>query len=223
MATSGSTDFTMDSRQVITSAFVNAKIYAPGETITAEDMASGQEALNLMLKTWSAKEHLWIVSEGNAALVAGQAAYVVPEARRVRSVRRRINGIDTPMNVLSRDEYDLLPNKVGAGMPVSYYFDPQRATRTLYLWLVPTAAIAAQATLRYTYLRVIEDVDALDNDPDVPQEWLEALVYSLSDRLANSYGDNNPALTAFAAQLVRDLSSQDQESASMFIQPARRF
>lgn len=73
MATSGSTDFTMDSRQVITSAFVNAKIYAPGETITAEDMSSGLETLNLMLKTWSAKEHLWIVSEGNTALVAGQA------------------------------------------------------------------------------------------------------------------------------------------------------
>ena len=138
------------------------------------------------------------------------------------SVRRRINGIDTPMNVLSRDEYDALPNKSGQGMPVSWYFDPQRSARTLYVWLVPTTALAASVSLKYTYLRVIEDVDALDNDPDVPQEWLEALVYSLSDRLANSYGENNPALSAFAAQLVRDLSSQDQESASLFIQPAYR-
>lgn len=222
MATSGSTDFSMNSREVITSAFINAKIYSPGETITAEDMASGQEALNLMLKTWGAKEHLWIVSEGSVALVAGQATYSVPAARRMISVRRRINGIDTPMNVLSRDEYDALPNKSGQGMPVSWYFDPQRSARTLYVWLVPTTALAASVSLKYTYLRVIEDVDALDNDPDVPQEWLEALVYSLSDRLANSYGENNPALSAFAAQLVRDLSSQDQESASLFIQPAYR-
>lgn len=222
MAVSGSTDFNMDARQVITSAFVNAKIYSPGETITADDMESGQEALNLMLKTWSAKEHLWITTEGSVALVAGQAAYSVPAARRVSSVRRRVNGIDTPMNVLSRQEYYDLPNKSGAGMPVSWYFDPQRSTRTLYLWLVPSAAIAANTTLNYTYSRVIDDIDALENDPDVPQEWLEALIYSLSDRLANSYGADNASLTAFAAKLVKDLADQDQESAPLFLQPASR-
>lgn len=222
MAVSGSTDFAMDSRQVIASAFTNAKIYAAGETITSDDMAAGQEALNLMLKTWSAKPHLWITTEGSVTLVTGQASYSVPDARRVSSVRRRIAGIDTPLNELSRQEYYDLPNKSGAGMPVSWYFDPQRSARTLYLWLVPTAALAASTTLQYTYSRVIDDVDTLDNDPDVPQEWLEALVYSLSDRLANSYGVDNPALTAFAAKLVKDLDQQDQESASLFLQPAYR-
>lgn len=222
MAVSGSTDFNMDARQVVTSAFINAKIYSPGETITAEDMDSGQEALNLMLKTWSAKEHLWIKAEGSVTLVAGQAAYAVSDARRVWSVRRRVNGIDTPMNLLSREEYYDLPNKSGAGMPVSWYFDPQRSTRTLYLWLVPSASIAANTTLNYTYSRVIDDIDALENDPDVPQEWLEALIYALADRLANSYGADNATLTAFAAKLVKDLSDQDQESASLFLQPSYR-
>jgi hypothetical protein len=222
MAVSGSTDFAMNGRQVITSAFTNAKIYAPGETISAEDMASGQEALNLMLKTWSAKEHLWIKTEGTVTLVAGQAGYTVATARRVHSVRRRTNTIDTPLNILSRDEYYDLPNKSATGMPVNWYFDPQTSSRTLYLWLVPSAAIAANTSLRFTYSRVIDDIDALENDPDVPQEWLEALIYSLSDRLANSYGSNNPALTRFAEQLMRDLSNQDQESASTYFQPSYR-
>jgi len=222
MPVSGSTDFAMDSRQVITSAFINAKIYSPGETITAEDMASGLEALNLMLKTWSAKEHLWIKSEGTVTLVAGQAAYSVPDARRVLSVRRRTALIDTPLNVLGREEYYDLPNKSGLGMPVSWFFDPQRSTRTLYLWLVPSAAIAANTELRYTYLRVIDDSDALENDPDVPQEWLETLVYNLSDRLANSYGENQPVLTQFAAFLLSQLAAQDQETTSLFLQPHNR-
>lgn len=222
MAVSGSTDFTMDSRQVITSAFINAKIYSPGETITAEDMESGLEALNLMLKTWSAKEHLWIKSEGVVPLVAGQVAYSVPMARRVLSVRRRIASIDTPMNELSREEYYNLPNKAGLGMPVSWFFDPQRSTRTLYTWLVPSAAIAAQTSLHYTYLRVIDDSDALENDPDVPQEWLETLVYNLADRLANSYGENQPTLTQFAAFLLGQLAAQDQETTSLFLQPHNR-
>lgn len=220
MTTSNSTDFGLDARGVIKSAFQNAKIYSPGETITAEDMEQGVESLNLMLKTWSAKPHLWIQTEGLTPLVAGQAAYSIPKARRVSSVRRRINGIDTPMNLLSRQEYYALPNKAGSGMPVSWYFDPQQSTRTLYLWLVPDAAIAAQTTIHYSYMRVIEDIDALENDPDVPQEWLEALVYNLADRLANSYGANSPALTSFAAELLAALDSQDQEDASLYLSPA---
>lgn len=220
MATSGSTDFKLDAREVIRSAFMNAKIYSPGETITAEDMQQGEESLNLMLKTWGSKPHLWIKTAGSLNLVAGQAVYPVPDARRMVSVRRRISGIDTPLNALSRQEYDDLPNKAGQGMPVSWYFDPQQSVRSLYVWLVPDAAIAITATLRFTYMRVIQDIDALENDPDVPQEWLEALVYNLSDRLANSYGANNPALTQFAAELLADLEEQDQESASLFLSPA---
>jgi hypothetical protein len=209
----------MNARDVITAAFQNAKIFSGGETIPADDMAAGELALNLMLKTWSAKERLWIVSEGSVPLVAGQVSYTVPNARRVMSVRRRTASIDTPMNVLSRSEYYDLPNKSGAGMPVSWFYDPQTSTRTLYLWLVPSAAIAANTTLRYTYLRVIEDIDALDNDPDVPQEWLETLVYNLADRLADSYGNSIPTLKKFAAELLEGLASQDQESTSMFLQP----
>lgn len=222
MATSGSTDFQMDARQIITSAFLNAKIYSPGETISAEDMDQGVESLNLLLKTWSARQHLWITTEGSLNLVAGQAAYSIPAARRMSSLRRRIAAIDTPMNELSRQEYYDLPNKSGAGLPVSWYFDPQASSRTLYLWLVPTAAIAATTTVQYTYFRVIEDIDALENDADLPQEWLEALIYTLADRLANSYGADNPTLTAFARSLVDALDSQDQESTSLFLSPSFR-
>lgn len=223
MAVSGSTDFAMDAREIILQAFTEAKIVAPGETPTAEEQADATIKANLLLKTWSAKEHLWIKSEGSVTLVAGQAAYSVANARRVHSVRRRTAGIDTPLNMLAREEYYDLPNKSGAGMPVSWYFDPQRSARTLYLWLVPTTALAASTTLNYTYSRVIDDIDALDDDPDVPQEWLEALVYSLAARLAGSYGaDSLERLKAEAADLMKALNSQDQESASLFLQPAYR-
>lgn len=225
MATSGSTDFSMDARSIITKAFRLTKIVGGSDTPSADEIDAGEQALNLLLKTWGAKEHLWIVTEGEQALTGGQRSYVIADARRMISVRRRISNIDTPLIELSRQEYYDLPTKAQQGMPTSWYFDPQRQTRTLYLWLSPSAAIADQATLHFTYLRVIEDIDALENDPDVPQEWLEALIYSLAMRIGPEFGADErvmPRIEAMAAQLLNDLSSQDQEDASIYFQPARR-
>lgn len=224
MATSGSTDFTMNARQIITRAFRLTKIIGGTEDPTADQAETGEEVLNLLLKTWSAQEHLWIVTEGSQALTGGQASYSIAAARRMLSVRRRISSIDTPMQELSRQEYYDLPNKSQQGMPINWYFDPQRATRTLYLWLTPSTATASTTTIHFTYLRVIEDIDALENDPDVPQEWLEALIYNLAARLGPEFGaDENalPRIEARAAALLSDLSSQDQEMASLYLQPSR--
>lgn len=223
MATSGSVDFSLDAREIVTEAFQTAKIIAAGETPNGTESADGMRKLNLLLKTWSAKEHLWIMTEGSQALTASTQSYAITGARRMLSVRRRTSSIDTPMNELAREEYYNQPTKSGTGMPVSWYFDPQRSTRTMYVWPTASTAVAADTVLYFTYLRVIEDIDALENDPDVPQEWLEALVYALAARLALSYGsDMAPALTSVANGLVADLAAQDQEPVSVYFQPGRR-
>lgn len=223
MATSGSVDFAMTAREIVTEAFQTAKVISGGETPTGDEMADGMRKLNLMLKTWSAKEHLWIRAEGTQVLTATTQSYAITGARRMLSVRRRTSSIDTPLNELAREEYFDLPTKSATGTPVSWYFDPQRTTRTLYLWPTASVAVAANTTLLFTYLRVIEDIDSLENDPDVPQEWLEALIYSLAARLALAYGsDQLQNLTAIANGLVKDLSAQDQEPVSVYFQPGQR-
>lgn len=226
MATSGSTDFSMNARDIITRALRLTKIVGGDETPKASELETGEEVLNLLLKSWSAQEHLWIMTEGTQALSAATTSYVIPAARRMVSVRRRLSGIDTPMIELSRQEYFDLPNKSQQGLPTSWFFDPQRATRTLYVWLTPSASIASTVTLHFTYLRVIEDIDALENDPDVPQEWLEALVYALAKRLGAEFGADDKVMAfviAQGAELLDALTLQDQETASIYFQPARRF
>lgn len=223
MATSGSVDFSLTAREIITEAFQTAKVIAAGETPTADELEDGERKLNLMLKSWGSKEHLWIKTEGTQALTATTASYAITGARRMLSVRRRTSSIDTPMNELSREEYYDLPTKSATGTPVSWYFDPQRSTRTLYIWPAASTAVAANTTLYFTYLRVIEDIDALENDPDVPQEWLEALIYNLAAKLALAYGsDMYPVLRVEAAQLLKDIEAQDQEPVSVYFQPGRR-
>jgi hypothetical protein len=196
-----------------------------GEAPSAEDAARGLRDLNLMLKTWGTDPKLFIVAEGVVTpLVLATASYSVPLARRVVEARRRYSGIDTPLQPLSRQEYYDLPNKAQTGSANSFYFDPQRSTRTLYIWPVPTAAEVSGATIRYTYHRVIEDSDALDNDPDVPQEWLEAAQYCLAARLCvPDVITANPVLAAKieerAGQLLAQLTADSQEETSVFFSP----
>jgi hypothetical protein len=90
---------------------------------------------------------------------------------------------------------------------------------------VPDSTVAANTTLYYTYQRVIEDSDSLDNDPDVPQEWLEALTYSLAERLCVAFkvfvSDPTTAteIKGRAGALYAQLTADSDEDTSMFMQP----
>lgn len=226
MATSGSTNFSQTSREVITGALTLCQEIGRGATPAAEDAEYARVVLNQMVKTWGADGRLWLNAEGSVTLLASTASYALTGVRKVLQVRRRITSGSTDMEMteLSRSDYYALPNKTSTGYPLSWYFDPLRATKTLYVWPVPDATIAAAATLPYTYARFIEDVDALDDEPDVPQEWLEALTYGLARRLGPTTAImGTPAweeIKEASERLYGALSSLDQEDASIFFQPA---
>lgn len=229
MATSGSTDWTLTSRGVIRTALRLIGAIGVGEDPAAEDADEAITHLNMLLKTWGTDPKTFILAETGLTLVAATSSYSLPAARRVVEVRKRdTNSRDTPLGPLSRADYFNLPNKTQQGSLTSWWFDPQRATRTLYVWQVPDTAAATNFTLRYTYQRVIEDIDALDNDADVPQEWLEALAYALAGRLTLPFQTitTNPSLTAKieerAAVLYDQLATEDQNDASLFIYPDMR-
>ncbi len=226
MATSGSTNFSQTSREIITGALTLCQEIGRGQTPSAEDGEYARVVLNQMLKTWGAEGRLWLTEEGSVTLLASTASYALTGVRKVLQVRRRITSgaTDMVMTDLSRSDYFALPNKASVGSPLSWYFDPQRATKTLYVWPVPDATIAASTTLPYTYARFIEDVDALDDEPDVPQEWLEALTYGLARRLAPTTAImGTPAwleIKEASERLYGALSIVDQEDGSVFFQPA---
>ena len=101
---------------------------------------------------------------------------------------------ETPLGEWSRDEYISQPNKLVEPIPVSFYFDPQTTASTLYIWPTPSAATATDMTLKLTYLRRMDDFDNTNDDADLPQEWLQALVWNLANDLEPEYPVNDPAL-----------------------------
>jgi hypothetical protein len=227
MATSGSTDFTMTSRDICTTALRMIGVCAATRSPSGAQAASAMQQLTLLLKTWATVERLWLVEQGSIACVQGQAAYSLPLARRVLSVRRRTSNLDTPLCELSREEYYDLPTKSAQGFPNNWYFDPQRTTRTLYIWQTPDAYNAANTTLKYTYARVVDDIDDLNDEADVPQEWLDALTYGLAKRMGPQFGVagdvNYQEIKAEAERLYAELTADSQETAPVYFQPAQHF
>lgn len=222
MATSGSTDFTLNAGEVITYAFRLLRMVTTGLDLPAEQMQVGITSLNLMLKGWQLRgPNLFRTTQSSLAMTSATATYSLPTVYRVTSMRYRASdGRDLPMEYLTREEYFDLPNKASAGTPTQYYFDPQMASGTLYVW--PVLATATTQTFEMTIQRRFMDIDARLNDIDIPQEYLETVAYALADRLSDVYAKDVPKITARSQQLIAQASAADREPVIRFEPVVRR-
>jgi hypothetical protein len=133
----------------------------------------------------------------NAALTgsasAGNAVYVyqsnIIRPLRVVSGRRfAFNGsIDTQMIMMSRIDYRNQPNKSSPGTITQFYYDPRGGANTqgqMWVWPAPSDVTSA---FKFTWWRPVQDFTTSANIPDLPQEWLDALVWNLALKMAPEY------------------------------------
>lgn len=96
-------------------------------------------------------------------------------------------GISTMMIPFSRIDYRNQPNKQTPGTITQYFYDPKGGANTqgiMYVWPAPTDVASA---LQFTWWRPIQDFVTAANNPDLPQEWLDALVWNLAYKMAPEY------------------------------------
>jgi len=226
MATSGSVDFSLTARQIITFALRKLNVCAQTEDPGADDAETARIELNLMLKEWQKHEWLWALTEGSVSLVADDAdCSLSPVPYKIISARyRNANGRDIPMTEMSREEYYNLPDKTSNGTPTQFYCDRQRATVTMYVWPVP--ASVTTETIKYTYYRKFEDVDDLANDIDVRQEHEGLVGYYLARRLGPDFGvagtQKYAVVATEAERLLSEAMDDDREDFVQFV-PERRW
>lgn len=213
MSTSGTITYTMTARQVVTFALKLLNITDRIENPAAEDMQSGIETLNMMLKTWQMSgPNLWRKKFGSVTLVADTGNYTLsPRPYSVEEARyRNTANVDLPMNELNREEYVELPLKTSTGVPTNFYIDRQRDSVVMYVWPVP--ASVTTETIQYSYQSVIEDIASPDNHIDIAQEWLETVGYNLAARLAEQFNlEKTELVTRRAEQLLAIAEANDRE------------
>jgi hypothetical protein len=220
MATSGTTAYTMTARDVINYALRKLQVLGAGETLTDADADLGMIGLNVMLKSWQMNgPNLWRFTDGSLPLVANTAAFDLPLAYRVTDARFRQNGRDIPMCLLTRTEYADMPLKTSTGIPTQYYFDPQRATGRLFIW--PVMAAVTTETIGYTYQRRFESIVDLDDEIDIPQEYLGLVGYGLAVEVAPDFGTDAGNIERRFLGMMAQAMSADREPVTRF-EPSMR-
>lgn len=141
---------------------------------------------------------------------------------RILAARLKINdGNETPVNLISREEYFDQPTKTATGKISQFYYNPTLTNGTLYVW--PTSS-ASEDTLHLTAQRQLQDLDSGTDNLDFPQEWELALTFALADLLVTSYGDaispqKAERISAKAAQYMEIVEDFDMENASIQFVP----
>lgn len=155
---------------------------------------------------------------GNA--IFSYTSKIVKPLKIVDARRYDIDGAtDTPVIMVSRQEYRALPVKTESGTMNEVFYDPQLNTGYIHIWRVP---LAASELLKFTWHRPIMDFTAPTNDADLPQEWIQTLYYNLALVMMPMYPvppQKERMITAMATQFFDDLSGFDRENESIFIQP----
>lgn len=134
-------------------------------------------------------------------------------------IRQAQQNNDTPMRLISKDEYNMFGMKSSTGTPVNFYYDAQVNSGNLYLY--PCPSLATQLIF-IEFQRPIDDFATSTDDFDLPQEWAEALKYNLAYRIAPEYEVTTTKYNQIKEQAKETfdmLNNWDQEIASVYLSP----
>lgn len=199
MTTSSSTDFSVSRDDIIKRALRLIGALAQGETPTANQTSEAAAALNGLVKAWQADGMpLWAIKSYDVPLTAGVKDYSIglgktvniPKPLKVIQAYNHNNNtnIDIPIRIITKQEYNILGNKVSSGNPIQVYYEPLNDYGVLHVFPVPSTVEQAANVITIHYQRPFEDFDAGTDTPDFPQEWYDAITYGLATRLAPEYG-----------------------------------
>jgi hypothetical protein len=145
---------------------------------------------------------------------------------------RDVNNNDTPLNFMTLQEYETLPNKsmpTFLSDPTAVYYESQIGSGlyapvitgggVLYLDCFPQDVTKH---LHIVYLRSVMDLNSPSDNPEYPQQWYRALCWGLSKEIASM----------FDAEWTHDMEEnyqvslsmareQDSETSALYFQPGR--
>jgi hypothetical protein len=201
-------------RDLIEDAYRKIGVVAEDEPMTADQAKTGLREFNRMLRSWQNFGHnLWIEESYGFNLTTAASYTLTLRPMRISSIRFKQDDQETPIALVTRQEYDDLPDKTATGLPSMVHFSRLQSTAKIYVW--PVLATASGERIQFTYEREFEETDDLSDGPDAPVEWDNAIVYSLAVLLAPNHA-KEPPLDMAAAFLQQALAADREGSVFLF-------
>jgi hypothetical protein len=122
---------------------------------------------------------------------------------------------ETPVELVSRQDYMDLTLKSSQGKINQAYYDPQLSNGTLYVW--PTSDNADDyliGTAKYP----VEIFNSISDTPDFPEEWFEAIKFNLAKKIIPEYDvsmEHSAKIVILAQESLQDAFDFDREHTSV--------
>jgi hypothetical protein len=239
MATSGSYNYKATSDEVCRRALRIVGALGQGETPDTTTYTETREALNALIKEWQADGmQLWRIQTNSITLVAGTASYtigiggtvaVAPPLKVINAyIRTTSTSIDTPLLLITRNQYEMYGDKATQSTPNQVWYDPPgnlsggEMLGTVYVYPAPDSTTASTQTIRLVGVAALQDLDAGADDIDFPSYFTNALVWGLADQLAYEHGQSPVIMDRITKKAMyhKDIAlSFGTEEGSLFFQP----
>lgn len=220
MATSGTATFNLDIADLIEEAYERAGL----ELRTGYAFRTARRSLNIISAEWANRGlNLWTIEEASQALTTGVATYTLPAdivdvIEMVVRINNGSNNTDYTLDRIGVGDYASLPNKATQGRPVQFYVERTLAPQ-FTLWPVPQST---SFSIRYWYMRRIEDATAGSNTMDVPVRFVPCLCSALAYHIALKNPEATPRLQMLKADYDEQwalASTEDRDRANLRLVP----
>ena len=241
-----SSTYSITRDQIISLALRKLGILEVGSTPDAETIANASMSLNLLIKQLGTDGlKLWKVSELIIPLTANKTSYTLGGVssdlmydslaptvaitdrplKVIQGFYRNITStpvIDTPVMIVSKQEYNVLGSKFSTGTANTIFYDVKKLNGLLYVYLTPDSNAQTNLQLHIIAQMPLNDITLATDIPDFPNEWMNCLVWNLADQLSLEYGvpmNARQEITQRAVAYTTLLSDWDVEASSTFFQP----
>jgi hypothetical protein len=130
------------------------------------------------------------------------------------------NSADLPVVQWNRDTWSTINNKVQQGRPSTNYYLEKLMTPRITLWPTPNNSYDH---LQVFVQRQVQDIGRLSQQIEVPQRWVEGIIWQLSVRIGFELPQVDPAIlqlaSAMADKVLIEVEHEESDGAPIVLQP----
>jgi len=192
-------------------------------TLTLAESADGAAwtTISTHVKTdWATGETYWFSLDPSVTNLHFRASFGAAATFDEFYLATAVN--DQPVSQWNRDTWAAMNNKSQSGVPSTNYYYERRLDPRVTLWPVPSNDYNHLTIIRH---RQVQDIGTLAQQIEVPQRWVEPIIWQLSVRVAFELpaGLVPPEQTALVVQMadktLRDVEGEETDGATIYLQP----
>lgn len=226
MATSNNTSWELTRDQLVIASYKKLAYLAEGQTLSAEALADGVEALNAVITLLETEGMpLWKrTTQVFACSTTSQVYILTAGVKLAQVVLKDVDG-GAQYDLIEKSLYDFnrLPSNAGPGTPVHYTYQPTIPTGTLSIWpLLSDSTTVTQKQIVAVYQKKFDGFFAAGETMDFPSYWTQAIIYGTAVALAPQAGtplqDREVLMKEFLTykKMAADYGDED---GSLYMQP----